>query len=1063
MSNWKIIQQRTFTNWFNDRLRGNLKESKVKVNDLETDLADGILLILLLENLAKPRKVGHYNRNSRNKLMSIENLGIALKFIKSENIKLVNIGPEDIHGCNLKLILGLIWTLICHYQIRSTGKGLSTKQAMKEWLHTLIPEHNIQNFNTNWNDGRAVCGLVDSLQPGLCPNHLSLNPSDGLDNCRLGMELAEKHLQVPMILDPEDMNNPEVDELSVMTYISYFFDPARNVLLQWVQQKIPEKKITNFSTDWNNGINLAALMEACHKGIMTDLNSLEPQNALGNLEKCVDLAKTHLDIECPVSPAALSDPNVDEIVVATYLSRFKYSKLLAKPNELSIKKPDFGGAGCCVVRDPVEIPLDLGENPGLILPDLSITAKGPSADSVVNIDSSAPNQIKAKFTPTEAGKYEVSCKINNEGINGSPLIIPVIDPKQWAVTPPEILFIEKPAQSDVKGPCYGGAPTILFEIADKDGSPSCNLTGSIAEVKPENHKLTLTASDIGAAEVRVTVAGKDVTNSPFTVFSCDPTKSKVSGIDTGNAAITGKPIELEIDNTDCGKVHPVVTANTPTKTYTPDVQRTDDDDKYKSSFIPTEPGDHVVDVTLAGDHVPGSPFRLPVSAGDPDSCSARGPGLSRAVAGRPAKFIIITPEKGLLSKDPNALTVDIINADKTIKVENSIEDLQDQTYGVTYTVPVEGEYYITIKVFDTPIPGCDFKVTALPKPDPTKCRVYGPSLHPNALLLSDRPLEIYVDTKVAGHGELKAVAQGPKNTVPKIFMADDNGIYNLRVDCKKPGRYRINIWWADVHIPKSPIVLKVHKAPDASKVRAFGPGVSPQIDVHRPAEFTILTRNAGVGTLTVVVHGIKDAFDVQVRADDPADRRTLKCTYHPQEGGDYEVTIKWSNVEIPGSPFLVKVVDRQKDIEERQKHEKKKKRISVIQDGAAIPINPTYKTGGGLTTSNPTMFGMMKGGGASQSIRQHTHIQEIIKRRRAKTHQGTTTSSQNISFSKKAKNFMKRSASAPLKIVGPTGGRNAPKINEAIARNVDRAGGSFDWMPKSTPYKKKAQTDNSQN
>ena len=33
--NWKKIQQRTFTNWFNDRLRGNLKVAKRQVSSLE--------------------------------------------------------------------------------------------------------------------------------------------------------------------------------------------------------------------------------------------------------------------------------------------------------------------------------------------------------------------------------------------------------------------------------------------------------------------------------------------------------------------------------------------------------------------------------------------------------------------------------------------------------------------------------------------------------------------------------------------------------------------------------------------------------------------------------------------------------------------------------------------------------------------------------------------------------------------------------------------------------------------------------------------------------------------
>lgn len=91
---WKQIQQRAFTNWFNDRLRGNLKVAKVQVEDLKTDLRDGLLIITLLEQLAKPRKVGRYNKTTTNKLHCIENLGVCFRFTKSENIKFVNIGKR---------------------------------------------------------------------------------------------------------------------------------------------------------------------------------------------------------------------------------------------------------------------------------------------------------------------------------------------------------------------------------------------------------------------------------------------------------------------------------------------------------------------------------------------------------------------------------------------------------------------------------------------------------------------------------------------------------------------------------------------------------------------------------------------------------------------------------------------------------------------------------------------------------------------------------------------------------------------------------------------------------
>lgn len=64
----------------------------VQAQRLETDLMDGLMLIELLDKLATPKSVGRYNKNPRQKIQMVENLGSALQFISSENIKLVNIG-----------------------------------------------------------------------------------------------------------------------------------------------------------------------------------------------------------------------------------------------------------------------------------------------------------------------------------------------------------------------------------------------------------------------------------------------------------------------------------------------------------------------------------------------------------------------------------------------------------------------------------------------------------------------------------------------------------------------------------------------------------------------------------------------------------------------------------------------------------------------------------------------------------------------------------------------------------------------------------------------------------
>ena len=47
----------------------------------------------------------------------MENIMATFKFMKGEGIKIVNIDSTDIIQGNMKLTLGLIWTLIFNYQV----------------------------------------------------------------------------------------------------------------------------------------------------------------------------------------------------------------------------------------------------------------------------------------------------------------------------------------------------------------------------------------------------------------------------------------------------------------------------------------------------------------------------------------------------------------------------------------------------------------------------------------------------------------------------------------------------------------------------------------------------------------------------------------------------------------------------------------------------------------------------------------------------------------------------------------------------------------------------------
>jgi len=199
-----------------------LKERILKLDNLETDLKDGVLLINLLEIISS-KSVGNYTKKPRLRQHNLENTLIALNFLQKEGIKLVNIGNEDIVDGKLKLILGLIWTIILRYQI-NLENAKSARNDLLQWVRSQIPEYDIKNFHTNWNDGRAICALANSLKPGLIPNHREMNPSDALNNATLGCNLAETDMGIPKVIDPADMVSNTEDELAVMTYLSYFRD-----------------------------------------------------------------------------------------------------------------------------------------------------------------------------------------------------------------------------------------------------------------------------------------------------------------------------------------------------------------------------------------------------------------------------------------------------------------------------------------------------------------------------------------------------------------------------------------------------------------------------------------------------------------------------------------------------------------------------------------------------------------------------------------------------------------------------------------------------------------------
>jgi hypothetical protein len=58
-----------------------------------------------------------FNQNPGVVFQKVENVNKALDFIKLRGVSLTNIGAEDIVNQNLKLVLGMLWTIILRFTI----------------------------------------------------------------------------------------------------------------------------------------------------------------------------------------------------------------------------------------------------------------------------------------------------------------------------------------------------------------------------------------------------------------------------------------------------------------------------------------------------------------------------------------------------------------------------------------------------------------------------------------------------------------------------------------------------------------------------------------------------------------------------------------------------------------------------------------------------------------------------------------------------------------------------------------------------------------------------------
>uniref|UniRef100_A0A8C4RYN7 Filamin C n=1 Tax=Erpetoichthys calabaricus TaxID=27687 RepID=A0A8C4RYN7_ERPCA len=927
---WKKIQQNTFTRWCNEHLKCVNK----RINDLQKDLTDGLKLIGLLEVLSQKKMYRKYHARPNFRQMKLENVSVALEFLDREHIKLVSIDSKAIVDGNLKLILGLIWTLILHYSIsmpmwededEEDAKKQTPKQRLLGWIQNKIPQLPITNFNRDWQDGKALGALVDNCAPGLCPDWETWDPKQPVENAREAMQQADDWLGVPQVIAPEEIVDPNVDEHSVMTYLSQFPKAKLKPGAPLRSKQLNPKKARAYGPGIEPHGNIVLkpaefTVETIEAGLGEVLVFVEDPE--GHTEEARVIANNDKNRTYSVTyiPKVAGLHKVTVLFAGQNIDKSPFmvniSMAVGDANKVSARGPGLEPTGN-VANKPTYFDIyTAGAGAG----DVGVVIVDPQGrrDTVeVILEDKGDSIFRCTYRPVMEGPHTIYVTFAGAQIPKSPFNVHISEacnPNACRATgrglQPKGVRVKEVADFKVytkgagsgelkvliKGPRGAEEPVKIREMAD--GVFECEYYPVIP----------------GKYTVTITWGGYAIPRSPFEVhISPEAGVQKVRawgpGLETG---MVGKSADFVVEaiGTEVGTLGFSIEG--------PSQAKIECDDKGDGScdvrYWPTEPGDYAVHVICDDEDIKDSPFMAHIfpAANNvfPEKVKAFGPGLEATgcIVNKPAEFTIDARGAGkaelkIYAQDAEGFPIDI-----------EIKDNGDNTFFCVYVPTKPIKHTIIITWGGVNIPKSPFRVNIGEGSHPENVKVYGPGVEKTGLKANE-PTYFTVDCSEAGQGDVSIGIKcapgvvGPAEAdIDFDIIKNDNDTFTVKYTPPGAGRYTIMVLFADQEIPLSPFRIKVDPSHDANKVKAEGPGLSKTgVEVGKPTHFTVFTKGAGKAKLDV--HFAASAKGEAVKDFEIIDNHDYSYTvrYTAVQQGNMTISVTYGGDPVPKSPFNITV------------------------------------------------------------------------------------------------------------------------------------------------------------
>ncbi|CAD6188807.1 unnamed protein product [Caenorhabditis auriculariae] len=944
------------------------------IGDLTRDLSDGVNLIRLVEILQGRKYYGKIYDQNPTEIQKLMNVQMALDALREDRVKTVNIGSHDIVDGNEKLVLGLMWCLVQRYQIACKTK-IPPKKLVMAWIQSVLPELKLTNFRTNWNDGKALSALLEYCQPGLCPEWKRLDHTKSLENCERALLLAERYLDIPRIISAAHLSSPHLDELSCLTYLSYFITkgaPGYRATLQRVQLLVPDCTVDDFEHSWSDGYLLALLVDACGGNIpeMDQMHFETFQDFVENVSLCIEAA-ADIGVGSLVGAEDIADPQGEHLGTMAFVAALCSTT----------PQPDFKSTQC-FIHQQVNLDLAFSDGNEVRVDELDVRVIGPtgrvhSHDTLRLHKSRTVQGAVLSLIPAEQGYHQVRIFCQGSELPSSPISLHVLTQEESRAAsratsrafaenrivaqppspPKSVQRTESGSEVDISHQPFAQrrlhiikqleAQTLSQVQAKKEqssftSSPSTvpqQTTGNNTRDWNSQEKLSQKSPYGGnipppppAPELVHHVSVLEASAHREMPLSRTSDVGLVSFSGLSEPCSVGSIVEVVINaHGDVVNGAVYVESMSPSGRAHPCTVN-QHGQSYMATFTPMEVGLWRIGILYEGEHIRGSPFACQVF----DSNLVNVYGLDVGLVGQELRFTVNASQGG-----HGDLKVSVLRHGR--EIQSTVEEQGNSgVYRVTFVPDGAGQYKIHVLFNKMEIKGSPF---ILDIADASSVSVYGENLRTASVgrLASFMVHAVGADVKDIG---AHITAPSGKEFSAHVFALDDV-TFQVEWTPREPGEHAVDVLLADQRVVDSPFGCNVG-APELVRVLNIPRRIQPSA-LNEDQFFEIDASSAGSGNLEIMINGGRVPCRVRELGS-----RQYQAIFTPTQSITHTIEMRFNGEHVSGSPWKVPVEERG---ERRQDMERAMSYYSELSGPGLVraPINRTATfdvTGEGLDLSD---------------------------------------------------------------------------------------------------------------